>query len=273
MEIFLRFPSGKAKALTLSYDDGVIYDQKLIEIMQKYGVKGTFNINSGLFGQGRRLSEEQVKSLYQNSGMEVAIHGLYHFWPNALHGTQIYKEFITDKENLENLFGGVVRGMAYAQGVYTDEVINALKEIGIVYGRTVTDNLRPFDLPTDWLTIKPTCKHTSPRLKELTNLFIDTDPDKQRNKQPMMFYLWGHSYEFEDANNWGLIEDFCKTVGNREDIWYATNIEIYDYVKAFDSLAFSVDGTKVYNPSATDVYLRVGGTTCVAYAGKTTKIR
>ena len=89
----------------------------------------------------------------------------------------------------------------------------------------------------------------------------------------MMFYLWGHSYEFEDANNWGLIEDFCKTVGNREDIWYATNIEIYDYVKAFDSLAFSVDGTKVYNPSATDVYLRVGGTTCVAYAGKTTKIR
>ena len=36
--IHLRFPEGKAKALTLSYDDGVEQDVKLLKIMQQYGL-------------------------------------------------------------------------------------------------------------------------------------------------------------------------------------------------------------------------------------------
>lgn len=42
---------GKTKVLTLSYDDGVVQDIRLIEIMNKYGLKGTFNINSGMYLQ------------------------------------------------------------------------------------------------------------------------------------------------------------------------------------------------------------------------------
>ena len=271
MERYLRFPGGKAKAFTLSYDDGVVYDKRLIEIMQKNGVKGTFNLNSGLMGGGRRLTAEQCKELYANSGMEVAIHGYKHFWPNALHGIQIYKEFVTDKENLEDMFGGVIRGMAYAQGRYSDEVIEVLKQIGVAYSRTceVTDS---FAIPTDWLRLKPTCKHTSAKLKELINLFNDNDPDGLRNKQPYLFYVWGHSYEFEDANNWHIIEDLCAKVGNREDVWYASNIEIYDYIKAYENLQFSANGKVVKNDSAFDVYFRVGGRTVVAKAGAVTDI-
>jgi len=47
--IQMLFPNGKIKAVTLSYDDGVEQDIRLIEIMKKYGLKGTFNINSGLY--------------------------------------------------------------------------------------------------------------------------------------------------------------------------------------------------------------------------------
>ena len=47
--IFMRFPGGKTRALTLSYDDGVEQDIRLIEIMKKNGLKGTFNVNSGLY--------------------------------------------------------------------------------------------------------------------------------------------------------------------------------------------------------------------------------
>ena len=46
--IFIQFPKGKRKALTLSYDDGVEQDIRLIENMKQHGLKGTFNLNSGL---------------------------------------------------------------------------------------------------------------------------------------------------------------------------------------------------------------------------------
>ncbi len=36
------------KYLTFSYDDGVTQDIRLIELFNKYGMKATFNINSGL---------------------------------------------------------------------------------------------------------------------------------------------------------------------------------------------------------------------------------
>lgn len=271
MERYLRFPDGKAKALTLSYDDGVIYDQRLIEIMKKNGVKGTFNINSGLVGGGRRLTKEQCIDLYSNSGMEVAIHGYKHLWPNAIHGIDIYKEIAVDKENLEEWFGGVIRGMAYAQGRYSDELIDALKMMDVAYSRTV-ESTYTFAIPTDWLRLNPTCHHKSERLKELVNQFNDANPNQTRNKQPLLFYLWGHSYEFEDNNNWHIIERFCESVGNREDVWYATNIEIYDYVKAYENLHFSANGKCVQNNSAIDVYFFAKGKTQVAKAGTTTEI-
>ena len=85
-----------------------------------------------------------------------------------------------------------------------------------------------------------------------------------------MFYLWGHSYEFNDDNNWELIEEFCKRVANRQDVWYATNVEIYDYVKAFEALQFSVDGNRIFNPTATTVYLEIDGKQVAVKPGEET---
>ena len=51
-----------------------------------------------------------------------------------------------------------------------------------------------------------------------------------------MMYVWGHSYEFTDQNNWELMEQFCEMMSGKEDIWYATNIEIVDYMKAAENL-------------------------------------
>ena len=73
------------------------------------------------------------------------------------------------------------------------------------------------------------------------------------NKEPMLFYLWGHSFEFDEDDNWNVIENFCELIGNRDDIWYATNIEIYDYVQAYRRLVWTADMRRVYNPSAIPV--------------------
>ena len=72
-----------------------------------------------------------------------------------------------------------------------------------------------------------------------------------------MFYLWGHSYEFEIDNNWNVIENFAKDMSGKDDIWYATNIEIVDYLDAAKRILVSVDGDFAYNPSAISVWLEV----------------
>ena len=46
MDRIMLFPGKKRKVLTLSYDDGVEQDIRLVEIMKKHGLKGTFNINT-----------------------------------------------------------------------------------------------------------------------------------------------------------------------------------------------------------------------------------
>ena len=102
-------------------------------------------------------------------------------------------------------------------------------------------------------------KNCYEKLFDLADEFLN--PKKQIRK-PWLFYLWGHSYEFDVDNNWDRIEKFCETVGNRDDIWYATNIEIYDYAEAYRSLQTAADGTMIYNPTRTDVWFyddTVGG--------------
>lgn len=274
---FMRFPGGRVKTVTLSYDDNVEADVKLIQIMKKYGLKGTFNINSGQFppegsvgsmGCGhRRLTLKQSTELHHDSGMEIACHGVTHPFLEQLPGPTCVQEVLEDRLNLERIYGRMVRGMAYPFGTYNDDVIAVLKACGIVYSRTVVSTEK-FDLPADWLQLPATCHHGNPKLMTLAKRFVE---DK-RNWGPMMFYLWGHSYEFDDNDNWHIIEEFAEYIGNRDDIWYATNIEIYDYVAAFKQLIISADGLRVYNPTATELWLKTDNGVFSVKPGETINI-
>ena len=249
----------KRKAVTLSYDDGVVFDRRLIEIMDKYGLKGTFNLNSGYFAtekNERKLTQDEAVELYKNSPHEIAVHGVKHLALTAVDEGVATYDIIVDRKNLESLFGRVVKGMAYAYGAFDDKTVEVLKRCGISYART-TVSTESFDVPTDWLRMPATCHHGNPRLMELAKKFVE-EPEHSYIllKRPRLFYLWGHSYEFNDNDNWEVIEEFAKYIGNREDIWYATNGEIYDYVKAYDNLEYSADGKIVRNPSALGVYIK-----------------
>lgn len=277
--IHMRFPGFKMKALTFSYDDGVIFDRKLIDIFDKHGLKGTFNLNSGLFADNedsRRLSKESAFKLYYNSGHEVAVHGVKHISMPLFSKGAMANDIINDKKELEKVFKTIVRGGAYANGLWDNESIEVLDICGIKYYRGVTSTER-FDIPQkdEWLKLQPTCHHKNPKLMELAKKFVEYNEEDYGlyMRRPMMFYVWGHSYEFNDNNNWEIIENFAKYVGKRDDVWYATNIEIYDYVTAFDNLEYSVDYDMVYNPSNIDVYLFfVGGRRVLAKAGQVTPI-
>lgn len=277
MNIFMRFPQGKKKALTLSYDDGVEQDARLIGIMDRYGIKGTFNINSGLFapegtvypsGQiHRRMTAKSARALYGGSGHEVAVHTLTHPMLEQLSSPVMLEEVMRDRSNLEQMFGTIVRGMAYPYGTYSDSVVEGLKQAGIVYSRTVKFT-EDFRIPTDWLRLEATCHHNNPNLMKLAQRFINEEPDRA----PWLFYLWGHSYEFEANQNWDVIERFCELAGGRTDIWYATNIAVYDYITAYRRLQFSLDASLVCNPSALDLWLEKGGKIYEVKAGRQTML-
>ena len=117
-----------------------------------------------------------------------------------------------------------------------------------------------FDLPENWLRWHPTAHHSNPKLMELLDRFLGSHIDRY----PKLFYLWGHTYEFDHCNNWHVIEDFAASAGGRDNIWYATNLEIYEYVTAYRQLCWTVDGMRVYNPTCLPVWFETDyGTFCV----------
>ena len=269
----MRFPGGRAKALTLSYDDGIFEDYRLIDIMTKHGLKGTFNINGGLFGaepakeHRERLTVEQALALYLPSGNELALHGFTHPHLEEQSPDQVIYEIVQDRVSLESKTGTIVRGMAYPFGTTNDGVVEALRAAGVAYARTVVSS-HNFALPSDWLRLPATCHHNDKMLMALADSFLNLT---RRPFDPcQMFYLWGHAYEFAfGEGSWHIIEQFAEKMGGHDDIWYATNIEIYDYVTAFRQLRTSVDGKIAYNPTATTLYFNRGNTPVVLAPGET----
>ncbi len=263
MLTLMRFPHGKKKALTLSYDDGVIQDVRLMDILDKNGIKCTFNINSGIMSATdvntahgsptARLSRNQAVKLYKNSPHEVAVHGFIHPFYDRIPSDRIAHDILKDRENLENMFERNIKGCAYPMGPCNDTAVEALRVCGILYARTTVSTER-FDVPTDWLRMPATCHHNNPRLFELCDSFLNTDPCFNN----YLFYLWGHSYEFDDNKNWDIIEKFAEKMGGHDEVWYATNMEIYEYVAAYNSLVYSADGRFVTNPTLIDVFIEQG---------------
>lgn len=190
--------------------------------------------------------------------MEIAVHGYTHPYLEQLPINVCTQEVLKDRETLESEYECIVRGMAYPYGTTSDAVVDVLKQCGIAYSRT-TVSTEKFLIPKDWLRMPATCHHNNPRLMEFARNFVENT----NNRRPLLFYVWGHSYEFEEHNNWCVIEEFAEYIGNRDDIWYATNIEVYDYITAYNQLQFSADGSKVYNPTAVTLYFEWDG---IAYS-------
>ncbi|MDD4849304.1 MAG: polysaccharide deacetylase family protein [Gemmiger sp.] len=249
--IYTCFPGGKHKVLTMSYDDGRDEDRRLVALFNQYGIRGTFNLNAGLHTDGR-IPLQEYKALYK--GHEVACHTYLHPTIARCPSEQVVEQVLQDRRVLEEMMGAPVRGLAYPNGSYSPAIMALLPSLGIRYARTVagTDG---FALPDNFMAWAPTCHHNH-NLLALGQQFTAL----HKTQYLYMLYVWGHSYEFTQRNNWQVMESFCEMVGGQPDIWYATNIEIVDYMEAAARLQFTAAGSRVYNPSYTSVWLEVDGT-------------
>lgn len=267
---FLRYPDGKAKAVTLSYDDGMPQDIRMAEVLGKYGMKCTFNLNSGIIVERileGYMTPEEVKCHLLDAGHEIAIHGRLHQAPGLSRPIEVVQEMLKCREMLEKTFGRIIRGMAYPDTGITDfqhdqnygTIRQILQELDIVYARTVMGGNDKFKLPTDWYAWAPTTHHNDYYVLDDAKQFVELDVDTTRGtyRWPRLFNMAGHSYEFDRDNNWERLEELCQILGNREDIWYATNMEIWEYVNAYNSLVFSADSSMVYNPTLYKIWFEV----------------
>ena len=148
--MFLRFPGGKDKAVTMSYDDGPSSDEKMLEIINKYGMKCTFNYMSN-----QAISSDKIKQLLIDKGHEIAVHGSNHRAPGAVRAIDGIADVLQCRKDLEKKFNRIIRGMAYPDsGIRTfhncasyENIRNYLVDLGIVYSRMLGEDNNSFLLP------------------------------------------------------------------------------------------------------------------------------
>ena len=262
-EMYLRFPQGRKKVFTISYDDNTTQDERLIDLMKKYKIKGTFNIipnwfakEDAVFPEGEtyiNVTEKKALEIYDDEYVEVANHGFNHIKMTSVPQILMMEDTVKCRQKLEDMYQRIITGFAYPYGWYNEELMNVLQGAGISYARTVFSTYE-FDLPDNWLELNPTCHHADEHLEDLTERFLSDEV----TEASYMFYVWGHTFEFDQQNNWDIIENLFEKVSGKEDeIWYATNGEICQYHNAYKSLVFSAGMDRAYNPSSIDLWVEI----------------
>lgn len=234
------------KCITFSFDDGVRQDKRLVELFNKYGLKGTFNLNSSFLGLkgGREVNGKfldnskvypsEVKEIYV--GHEVAVHTLTH--PNLTcedEETVIY-QVEEDRKQLSRLVGYEVKGMAYpCGGVNNDDRTAAIlqKSTGVEYARTINSTLS-FQLPKN-----PYRWHPTVYARDYKNTFALAEQFLAlETEDPQIFFVWGHAHEFDilDDMTWENVEKLCQMISGRKDVLYATNQEALAWIRGTKTL-------------------------------------
>ena len=243
------------KYFTVSFDDGLEQDREIIRLMEEYGIKGTFNISSGLFGRKTYikrtgdigldakegadpsnpriinhfiLPKDEALALYSHPNVEVASHGVHHVNQSKFTLEQAEEEILTDIETLSDMFGYRVRVHAFPYGSYNDNVLTVLKEAGIRCARKALMMKKPRDFsfnPND-LLLTPTCWALDSFTEQLLTDFI-VAPE---NEDTQVFYMWGHGYEFDygtKRGNFKHLENLFRMVAAADDVTFVKNSELY----------------------------------------------
>ena len=280
--VFMRYPNGKAKAVTFSYDDGVPQDKRLAELFDRYGMKATFNFNCASMRKSN-FTKEEINEYFLSKGHEIAVHGANHRANGNTRVIEGIRDVLDCRLELEEKCDRIIRGMAYPDTGITqmgnfgsyEQIKHYLTELDIVYSRTLGGDNDSFMLPQDFHAWMPNAHHNNPKIMEYVEKFLSIDISTKAyhaRRVPRLFYIWGHSYEFDSKDNWAHMEEICQRLSNNPEIWYATNIEIYDYVQAYKSLIYSADGYKIFNPTLLTVWLDVDGQLYSVKSGETIRI-
>lgn len=262
------YPQGKSKAFNVSYDDGVLQDKELIDILNKYGIKGTFNLNSALMKQEfawfhecgmvvKRLSDRLIRDVYK--GHEIASHTLNHPYMDHLSAEEILHEMAADRDNLQALSGTEISGFAVPFDHYSDLIRECAKIAGFEYVRTskLSGSYTP---PKDVYNWQAGIFHLSAELGSFVDGFLDTD------EELALCQIAGHSYDLDAERIWERIETLFAKVAADESVWFATHIELVRYLKAMGKAV--VTDKYIHNTSDRELWFEIDGQTKSLQSGE-----
>ncbi len=242
------------KYFTVSYDDGNLQDKKIVKLLRKYHLGGTFNLNSGLFGSNGvitrigdigyqyhdgeqcpkngilrkyvkvgRVLEEEVRDTY--NGFEIASHAYMHENLGALDEAHIKEAIEKDIACLKQYTESPISGFAYPNGRVNEQAVGILRDHNIHYARTIKST-KSFDLPENPYEWNPTCWQGDKDVFQLLDKFLH-----QESQENQVFYMWGHGYELDYGtkyNNWDRLEEIFKIMSDHEEIICCSNIEVLE---------------------------------------------
>ena len=262
------YPGGKRKAFNITYDDGVLQDAAFVAMLNRYGLKGTFNLKSELMRQEfawvhpcgmevKRLSGAAVRRLYD--GHEIASHTLTHPYMHALTEDEILHQLGTDRWNLEQHFGREVKGFAVPFEYYSDMIAGCAQRLGFEYAR-MSEFTESYTPGRDYYHWKAGFYHILPGLTEYAEGFLHTE------EELALCQIVGHSYDLDAENLWDTMEEILRKVSADPDVWPATNLELIRYLKAMEQAVVS-EG-HVFNGSQRRLWFEVDGTVRMLHPGQ-----
>lgn len=253
------YPGGKDRAFNITYDDGVVQDIRFVELMNRYGLKGTFNLNSDLMRKGfawthpngmevRRLDVDTARWLYR--GHEIASHTRTHPYMHDLHGEALRSQLLEDKQDLEAMLEVEVRGFAVPFEYYSPEIAACAKECGFEYAR-MSEFSHSYIPCRDWYFWKTGFYHIEPGLEEFVEGFLHTE------QELAVCQIVGHAYDLDTENLWGVMEGILDRVSQDRRVWSCTHLELVRYLKAMDRAVIAQN--RIHNPTEIPLWFRVHG--------------
>ena len=222
---------GYKKFFTMSFDDGIEQDKRMIKLMKAYGLSGTFNLNAGLLGVRHRLArinripQDEIRQVYE--GFEVASHGYRHEMFRYMSKAKIEKSLALDIKKLSEIMGYPIASHGYPYDMHTQAAEDFLRAENILYARKALGKGLRFHFPDNPLKYIATCHFNAKNIMELLDQFIEAEPADSH----LLFMTWGHSYEmdvgFRPCPEPKLERIFAKIAGRR-DIIYCTGKEAFE---------------------------------------------
>ena len=258
------YPGGKGKAFNITYDDGVMQDLRFVELMNRYGLKGTFNLNSELMRsrfawthpngmEVKRLDMDTALWLYR--GHEIASHTRTHPYMHDLSEAEVLDQLGRDKRDLEEMLGVEVAGFAVPFDYYSPMIADCAKNSGFEYAR-MSEFSRSYTPCRDYWFWKTGFYHIEPGLEAFAEGFFETE------EELALCQIVGHSYDLDAEGLWGVMGSILRRVSAAEDVWSCTNLELVRYLKAMDLAEISDNG--ICNPGNMELWFEIdGATVCV----------
>lgn len=262
------WPDGRDKCCTLSFDDGTVEDRRVCEMLRSHNLRATFNINTGLLGHSDELHQSGIDVVHEKlplqelaevyDGFELAVHGYSHAHMGEEPPSMAAYEIIRCKAEIESITHTPVRGMAWPisyDGYWMGDAKKLAKACGICYARTTRRSYDCVGVPSDFLAWDAACSFVEDEMEPIVTKFLKPRP--VGCTKPYLLYVWGHGYEATGRDAWNRLEWLFDQVSFKPDVWYASNIEVFDYVQAYRNLVYSATGDYIFNPGRMDVWLLV----------------